>query len=44
MYNNFTFFMPAKILFGAGQIGNLRNKKLPEPGNSRESRMAVGKL
>ena len=29
MYNNFTFYMPAKVLFGAGQLNNLRNEALP---------------
>lgn len=29
MYSNFTFFMPAKVLFGAGQLCNLRNEALP---------------
>lgn len=29
MYSNFTFFMPTKILFGAGQLSNLRNEPLP---------------
>jgi len=29
MYNNFTFFMPTKVLFGAGQLNNLRKEALP---------------
>ena len=29
MYNNFTFYMPTKVLFGAGQLNNLRNEPLP---------------
>ncbi|MGI6212402.1 MAG: iron-containing alcohol dehydrogenase [Anaerovoracaceae bacterium] len=29
MYSNFTFYMPTKVLFGAGQLNNLRNEDLP---------------
>jgi len=29
MYTNFTFNMPTKVLFGAGQLNNLRNETLP---------------
>jgi len=29
MYNNFTFYMPTKVLFGVGQLQNLRNEQLP---------------
>ena len=25
----FQFFMPTKVLFGAGQLNNLHNEKLP---------------
>ena len=29
MYKNFAFYMPTKVLFGAGQLQNLRNEQLP---------------
>ena len=29
MYNNFTYYIPTKVLFGAGQLNNLRNEALP---------------
>lgn len=29
MYNQFTFFMPAKVLFGAGQLQNLHLEQMP---------------
>lgn len=29
MYNNFTFYMPTKVLFGAGQLQNLHNEQMP---------------
>ncbi len=29
MYNNFTYYIPTKVLFGAGQLNNLRNEVLP---------------
>lgn len=29
MYKDFTFYMPTKVLFGAGQLQNLHNEKMP---------------
>ncbi len=29
MYNSFTFYMPAKVLFGAGQLQNLHLEQMP---------------
>lgn len=29
MYNNFTFYMPTKVLFGAGQLQNLHTEQMP---------------
>lgn len=29
MYKNFAFYMPTKVLFGDGQLQNLRNEQLP---------------
>jgi alcohol dehydrogenase len=29
MYSNFTFYMPAKVLFGAGQLNHLHEENLP---------------
>lgn len=29
MYSNFTFYMPTKVLFGAGQLQNLHSEQMP---------------